>query len=132
MLSDTICVEHGLSIVENPKPHGKSYGDWLGDEKIPSHREHLRLILDAILEKNPADFQAMLTMLKDSGVEIKRRGNTISLKCKGRAKYVRFSSLGDGYTESDLTAFLSGEKKARPAEKAENQRNTQNRPNQPN
>ena len=24
-LSDTLCVENGLSIVENPKPHGKSY-----------------------------------------------------------------------------------------------------------
>ena len=24
-LSDTICIENGLSIVENPKPHGKSY-----------------------------------------------------------------------------------------------------------
>ncbi len=117
VLSDTICVEHGLSIVENPKPHGKSYGDWLGEEKIPSHREQLRLILDAALEKHPADFQALLTLLKDNGVEVKQRGNTISLKCKGMEKYVRFSSLGDGYTESDLTAVLSGEKKHVPCKK---------------
>ena len=31
-LSDTICIENGLSIVENPKPHGKSYNKWLGDQ----------------------------------------------------------------------------------------------------
>ncbi|EKC76046.1 hypothetical protein OBE_01054, partial [human gut metagenome] len=24
-MSDTICIENGLSIVEDPKPHGKSY-----------------------------------------------------------------------------------------------------------
>ena len=31
-LSDTICIENELSIVENPKPHGKSYNKWLGDQ----------------------------------------------------------------------------------------------------
>ena len=29
VVSDTICIENGLSIVENPKPHGKSYNKWL-------------------------------------------------------------------------------------------------------
>ena len=40
-LSDTICIENELSIVENPKPHGKSYNKWLGDQAKPSHRELL-------------------------------------------------------------------------------------------
>lgn len=30
-LNDTICVENGYSIVEDPKPHGKSYNKWLGE-----------------------------------------------------------------------------------------------------
>lgn len=38
-LSDTICIENGYSIVENPKPHGKSYNKWLGDQAKPSHRD---------------------------------------------------------------------------------------------
>ena len=29
-LNDTICIENGYSIVENPKPHGKSYNKWAG------------------------------------------------------------------------------------------------------
>lgn len=37
-LSDTICIENGLSIVEDPKPHGKSYNKWLGEQAKPSHR----------------------------------------------------------------------------------------------
>ena len=34
-LSDTICIENGLSIVENPKPHGKSYNKWLANKPSP-------------------------------------------------------------------------------------------------
>ena len=45
-LSDTICIENGLSIVENPKLHGKSYNKWLGDQAKPSHREMLRVAID--------------------------------------------------------------------------------------
>src|SRR5699024_9215889 len=40
-LSDTLCIETDLSILENPKPHGKSYNQWLGDQAKPSHREWL-------------------------------------------------------------------------------------------
>ena len=41
-LSDTICVENGYSIVENPKRQGKSYNQWQAD-KPPSHRDRLRM-----------------------------------------------------------------------------------------
>lgn len=34
-LNDTICIENGYSIVENPKLHGKSYNKWLGDQAKP-------------------------------------------------------------------------------------------------
>lgn len=49
-LSDTICIENGLSIIENPNPHGKSYNKWLGDKAKPSHREQLRMMIDQALE----------------------------------------------------------------------------------
>ena len=32
-LSDLICVEHQMSIVENPKPHGMSYNCWQGAKR---------------------------------------------------------------------------------------------------
>ena len=51
-LSDTICIENGYSIVENPKSHGKSYNKWLGDQAKPSHRELLRAAIDRALEGN--------------------------------------------------------------------------------
>lgn len=35
-LSDLICLEHGLSVIENPKRGGTSYKSWLGDRARPS------------------------------------------------------------------------------------------------
>ena len=72
-LSDTICIENGLSIVENPKLHGKSYNKWLGDQAKPSHRELLRVAIDNALSQSPADFEELdslttLTMNKENNI----------------------------------------------------------------
>ena len=64
-LSDTICIENGYSIVENPKPHGKIYNKWIGDQAKPSHRELLRNAIDKALARKPAD---MTAFLKDSNI----------------------------------------------------------------
>ncbi len=114
MLSDTICIEHGLSIIENPKKHGMNYGEWIGDDKKLSHRDKLRFLIDELLSKNPSDFKALLTLLKDNGVEVKQRGNTISIRLGNNGKFVRFSSLGEGYAETDLADVISGKKEHKP------------------
>ena len=61
-ISDTICIENGLSIVENPNPHGKSYNKWLGDQAKPSHRELLRVAIDNALSQSPANFEELLKL----------------------------------------------------------------------
>ncbi|MEG7530618.1 MAG: relaxase/mobilization nuclease domain-containing protein [Hungatella sp.] len=35
---DLLCLENGLSVIENPKPSRGSYGAWLGDSKPPTVR----------------------------------------------------------------------------------------------
>lgn len=35
-ISDRLCVENGLSIIEKPKQSRSSYGTWIGDEKQPT------------------------------------------------------------------------------------------------
>ncbi|OUN68631.1 relaxase [Faecalibacterium sp. An58] len=107
-LSDTICVENGYSIVENPKPHGKSYNKWLGDAAKPSHRETLHLAIDRALEQKPADLDTLLTELEKSGCIVERRGKHITLCAPGWKKPVRLCSLGEGYTQEDLIAVLAG------------------------
>ena len=116
-LSDTICIENGLSIVENPKPHGKSYDQWLGDQAKPSHRELLRAAIDNALAQKPADLDELLKLLRESGCEVSKRGKSYRLKLPGWGKVSRLDSLGDGYTLEDLLAVLAGQKEHTPRRK---------------
>ena len=118
-LSDTICIENGLSIVENPKPHGKSYNKWLGDQAKPSHREQLRVMIDRALEQKPADFDALLKLLTEMGCEVSRRGKAIRLKAPGWKNVARMDDkLGAGYSETEIRAVLAGEKQHTPRKKS--------------
>lgn len=116
-LSDTICVQHGKSIIENPKRHGQSYNKWLGDQAKPAHRDLLRAAIDDALNKRPADFDALLKLLQEDGCEVVRRGKTYSLRAPGRKGTVRMDSLKEGYTEDDLLAVLSGKREHTPRKK---------------
>ena len=114
-LNDTICIENGYSIVENPKPHGKSYNKWLGDRAKQSQRETLRVMIDQALEQKPADFDALLKLLEGMGCEVSRRGQSYSLKAPGWDNAARMSKkLGKGYSEAELRAVLAGEKEHTP------------------
>ena len=104
-LSDTICIENGLSIVENPKPHGKSYNKWLGDKKKISHKELLRIAIDNALNKKPNNLDELLKLLQQNGYEINYRGKSITLKASDWKKSVRLNSTG--YTIDDLISIIS-------------------------
>ena len=117
-LNDTICVENGYSIVEDPKPHGKSYNKWLGDQAKPSHREQLRVMIDQALEQKPADFDGLLKLLAEMGCEVSRRGQAIRLKAPGWKNVARMDEkLGQGYSEDEIRAVLAGEKQHTPRRK---------------
>lgn len=107
-LSDTICIENGLSIVENPKRRGKSYDQWLGNQAKPTHRELLRAAIDNALSQKPADLDELLKLLRESGCEVSLRGQFYRLKLPGWNKPARLESLGKGYTMDDLLSVLSG------------------------
>ena len=112
-LNDTICIENGYSIVADPKPHGKSYNKWLGDAKKPSHREQLRIAIDRALEQKPADFDALLKLVSDTGYEVKI-GKNPSFRCEGQKRFIRLDTLGDDYSKDALSSVISGAKKHNP------------------
>ena len=75
-LSDRLCLENGLSIVENPKPRSKgkyrNYGEWQKDRKGPlSYQDKLRLAIDTVLAEHPADLDEFLNLMKRAGYEVK-------------------------------------------------------------
>ncbi len=116
-LSDTLCIENGLSVVENPKLHGKSYDQWLGDQAKPSHRELLRVAIDNALAQKPADLDELLKLLRESGCEVSKRGKSYRLKLPGWGKVSRLDSLGKGYALEDLLAVIAGQKEHTPRRK---------------
>ena len=115
-LSDTLCIQNGLSIIEQPKGHSKSYNKWLGNEAKTSQRDVLREAIDAALARQPKDVEELLTMLQRGGWEVKR-GKRISLKGKGQERFKRLDSLGEDYSEAALRAIIAGEKEHHPSEK---------------
>lgn len=112
-LSDLVCMEHRLSVVTNPKRHGKSYNKWLGGYAKPCNRDLLRAAIDSALAKKPKDFDELLRLLEACGYTIKR-GKHLTFSRAGQKQNIRLRSLGEGHSEEELKAVLLGEKKHRP------------------
>ncbi len=100
-LSDQICIENGLSIIENPKRNKKHYGNWLGDKKELSNRDILRRDIDNILAENPKNFEEFLRLMETIGYTIKRGKNLIFSYSKFN-RPIRCNSLKGNYTEDIL------------------------------
>lgn len=108
-VSDLICIEHGLSVIE-PVP----YSERKKRTQFPAKaniRETICMKIDEILSSRPKDFSAFLEELKASGYEIKA-GTNIAVKGIGQKRFIRLSSLPDGYRQDDIMAILSGERAA--------------------
>ena len=115
-LSDRVCIEHDLSVIQNPKQHSKGrylhYGQWIG-EKPPSAKQRVRLAIVEALKKQPADFPAFLRLMEETGFLVKHgRGGVISFLAPGQDKPTRLraSTLGDGFDPEDIRAMIAGER----------------------
>lgn len=115
-LSDRVCLENDLSVIQHPKLHSKGrflhYGQWIG-ERPPSAQQRVRLAIVAALEQKPADFTAFLRLMEESGFAVKHgRGGVISFLAPGQDKPTRLrsSTLGNGFDLSDIQAVIAGER----------------------
>ena len=107
-ISDTLCLENGLSVIEDPKPSRGSYGTWLGEDKPPTVREQLERMMDDALS-GCKDFDSFLVAMKTAGAEVKR-GKHLAFKIPGGKKFVRCSSLGEDYSEAAIMERISGKR----------------------
>ena len=114
-LSDRICLEHQLSVIEN-----KPYRD--RQKRIPyppkeSNRERLCGVIDTILmNEKHTNFESFLSALEQQGYEIKR-GKYTSVKGPRQKRFIRFKTLGEGYSEDEIKAVIAGETEQRPHQK---------------
>ena len=112
-LSDLICLENGCSVIEHPKPHGKRYNKWLGENYKRSQRDELREAIDVAMIEKPDSLDALLKRLEEMGWKIKR-GKHISLRKPGQQRFKRMDSLGDNYSEAALAAICKGNRRHTP------------------
>ena len=120
-LSDTLCVEKGLSIIEKPQHTTLTYDKWLGDRAKQSQREEMRATIDGIMQQKPESFDALLSALKEKGWEIKR-GKRMSARVPGQVRFKRFDSLGEEYSEKTLRAALDERREWKPKERRKGQK----------
>ena len=108
-LSDLICIEHQLSVVENPQKRNTSYNKWEGYTPYLSHRDLLRNDIDEVINMMPKDFDKFLEFMKERDYEIKI-GKHIAFKKKEQKKSLRLRSLGEGYSEDEIRLSISERK----------------------
>ena len=74
------------------------------------------VIDNILLNEKPADFEAFLQKLEQQGYEIKR-GKHTSVKGARQKRFIRFRTLGAGYSEDEIKAVIAGEAEHRPHQK---------------
>lgn len=104
-VSDLICLENGLSVIEK-----KAYRDKTKRTEYPkkeTFRDGICVSIDMALAEKPKDFEELLRLLEQAGYECKR-GKNVAVRGKGQKRFIRFRSLEEGYTQEELTAVISG------------------------
>lgn len=107
-MNDKLCLEQGLSIVEDPKPSRSHYGTWLGNKKQPSFQEQIRQAIDAVLKDKPKDFEEFLEKMEVAGIEVNRERKNLRFRVQGQENYTRCNTLKGDYTEQALKERISG------------------------
>ena len=113
-VSDLVCLENGLSVI-TPKPYRERAKRTDYPRRV-KNRDVLCEDIDAVLQKKPESFEAFLQELRALDYEIKC-GKHISVKGKNQARFIRLSSLEEGYTEAELRAHFLGQQEHKPREK---------------
>jgi hypothetical protein len=115
-ISDLLCAERGLSVIEKPKArNGKHYGDWLADEKKPSYSEIIKQKIDELLP-DCTTFDDFIAALRAADFIVKDKRKHISVLAPGQKRPSRLNTLGDDYTEAAIRERLSDTKAVRVTE----------------
>lgn len=116
-ISDMLCLENGLSVISEPKPSRGSYGTWLGEDKAPTIRGQLEVLIDTALGQGCKDFDSFLAAMKAAGVKVKQ-GKHLAFKISNGKRFLRCDSLGVDYSETAIMERISGKRIVTPRAKA--------------
>ena len=100
-ISDKLCKEYGLSIIENQgKEKGKSYKEYQERKRGKSWKAQLQYSIDNAI-KRANDWEDFLRLMRAMGYEIKE-GKHISFRAKEQERFTRAKTIGEDYTEENI------------------------------
>lgn len=101
-VSDRLCKEYGLSVIEKPSVKGKSYAEWKAElEGRPTVRGTIREAIDIAVLGSGSRYE-FLDAMDQMGFVIDQSGKYPKIKHIGGERFVRFSSLGPGYSPEEI------------------------------
>lgn len=103
-VSDRICLEHGLSTIENPSKHRhKSYKTWLREQngEYATVRDWIREDIDKALA-SVSSLPELYDRLEEIGYAVNTAGKYVKVRPKGKDRFFRLHKLGKGYSEEEL------------------------------
>lgn len=102
-VSDALCREYGLSVVEKSQPgKAKHYGEWRAEqEQRPTWRGLIRSEIDELIRESVSEKQ-FYYLLRQKGYAVKF-GKDISVRPPGKERFVRLArNFGAAYTEDGI------------------------------
>lgn len=102
-VSDRLCHEYSLSVIENPQ-RGKSkhYAEWKDEQEGKSTwRGLIREDVDKAISSSMTFTQFIATLRKE-GYEVKTGVKYMAVRPPGKDRFVRLKTLGDDYAEEAL------------------------------
>ena len=101
-VSDRLCREYGLSVIEHPKDKGMTYGEWKTEQEgAPTLRSSIRAAIDLAI-KCSVTRQQFVDAMVGMGFIIDESGKHAKIKHVGTERFVRFKSLGEGYSIEEI------------------------------
>lgn len=114
-ISDKLCKEYGLSVIEQSKDKGKSYTEYNAAKNGTSWKAKLKQMIDKVILL-AKDFDDFIRLMERNGYEIKR-GKYISFRAVGQERFTRVKTLGENYTEEAITNRIANKTKSHKRDK---------------
>lgn len=109
-ISDKLCKEYGLSVIEQSKDKGKSYTEYNAAKNGTSWKSKLKQMIDKVIPQ-AKDFEDFIRLMEQNGYEVKR-GKYISFRAEGQERFTRAKTLGENYTEEAITNLIANKTKS--------------------
>lgn len=116
-LSDALCAEHGLSVIEQDEysPRRRlSRPEWEGKTTI---RDTVRRDIDTALGR-AYTFRSLVDELRRMGYQVNTQRKHISVRPPGASGNIRLDSLGKGYSEEELRSRIAAYREGSPPQNA--------------